>query len=138
MTAMAKADAFEMEERKEPELIKFADGEVVEGELIAIERILVGEERKPAVRYVLRDIDTNGLVAFIGVHQINQKLRPEDRGHFVSVRYEGEDKTVSRNGNAMKLFKVRVSKQKVSILAPGKASIDPLAETEITDDYIPF
>ncbi len=127
-----------MQERKEPVLVKFAKGEVVEGELIAIERIAVGEEKKPATRYVLRDLDTNELIAFIGVHQINQKLRPNDRGHFVSVRYEGEDKTVSRNGNAMKIFNVRVSTQKVNQLMPGKGSVDPLAATEITDDDIPF
>lgn len=131
-------EAFEMEERKEPELVKFGEGEVIEGELTFIDRILVGEERKPALRYTVRDLETGNSVAFLGVHQVNQKLRLEDRGHFVHVRYEGEDKSVSRNGNAMKIFHVRVSKQKVSEMVTGKGSVDPVAGTEITDYDIPF
>jgi|GEM_PF-2525299 len=129
---------FEMEERKEPELVKFAEGEVIEGELIRVDSILVGEEKNRVALYTVRDLDTGKLCCFRGLYQIDRKLRLQDRGHFIQVRYEGEDKTVIRNGNAMKMFHVRVSKQKVSEMTSGKGSVDPLAGTEITDDDIPF
>lgn len=96
-----------MEERQEPRLVSFSTGDVVEGVLVAIERKTVKE--KPGVQYTVVQSDSIP-VCFWGTHQLNMKLRPDDRGHFVSIRCEGEDTMVGREGNNMKVFKVLVSK----------------------------
>ena len=98
-----------MIERKEPEFIKFAEGEVVEGILKSIERIQVGTPAKDAIRYTVADVATGELSSFLGCYQIDTKLRRDDLGHYITVRYEGEDSSVRRNGNSMKRFKVFVS-----------------------------
>lgn len=107
----SKMGAFNMKERKEPKFVQFAPGEVVEGVLVRIDTMEVGVERKPTARFVVRDLDSGEMLAFLGTYDIATKLQRSDVGHVVSVRYEGEDKSVQRNGNAMKRFKVSVSDQ---------------------------
>lgn len=119
-----------MEERKEPKFLQFGDGEVIEGVLVSVARVNIKE--KPATRYTVRDLETGEFSAFLGTYQLDTKLQPGDVGKFIRVRCEGENKDVGRNGNSMKLFKVEVSKQRVSSVQPGRA--DP----GITDDDIPF
>jgi hypothetical protein len=116
-----------MEERKEPTFVKFTDGEFVTGVLVRIEQIEI--EKKQCVRYTVRDCDEE-LYSFIGTYQIDAKLKRSDIFHRVEIRCEGEDPTVTRNGNAMKKFKVLVSKDPVK----GAPRVNP----EITDEDIPF
>jgi hypothetical protein len=98
----------EMEERKEPTFVQFGVGEVVEGVFLGIEKIAI--DQKPAIRYTVMQPDGE-LVSFLGTAQLNQKLRKADLAHYVVVRYEGDNAQAGRNGNAMKLFKVQVSKE---------------------------
>ena len=113
-----------MREREEPRLINFSTGDVCEGLLVSVERKTVKE--KLGVQYVVQQND-GVLVCFWGTHQLNMKLRPSDRGHFVSIRCEGEDTMVKRGDNCMKVFKVLVSEK----LAEG-------GDLYITDSDIPF
>lgn len=107
-----------MEERKEPRFMKFEKpGDNVMGRLLVIEQVEVGETRKPATRFVVEEgvlragyFKADGeLVAFLGTYGIDSKLRPSDVQHYISIRYTGSDATVTRNGNAMKVFDVKVS-----------------------------
>jgi hypothetical protein len=118
-----------METREEPRFIQFVKGEVVEGVLLGIERMQVGG--KPAVRYTLMS-DSGEMGAFIGTYQLNTKLRIEDKGHRVSILFVGEDQTVKRGENYMKLFEVKVSKERVTGQTVASAGL------EITDADIPF
>jgi hypothetical protein len=113
-----------MVERKEPRFVQFAIGEVVNGILVSIDRITVKD--KAAVRYTVRE-DDGEYCAFIGTHQLNTKLRLTDKGFYVSIRCEGEDASVRRGENCMKVFKVLVSAEKATD-----------ASLYITDEDIPF
>lgn len=94
-----------MVERSEPYFVIFKAGDVVEGILTEIERIQV--KSKPALRYTL---DDNGQrYQFLGTYQINEKLQIGDIGKRVRIRYEGEDTSVERAGNRMRVFRVFVS-----------------------------
>ena len=130
---MAETQAFEMQERKEPQFTKFAEGQTVEGVLVKIYRIQVGDPEKPeapkrpATKYTVLE-GQGELVSFLGSYDLDTKLNTRDVGHFIQIRYEGEDKTVSRNGNAMKKFRVRVSNKPAQVVDG----------TLITDDDIPF
>lgn len=125
-----------MQERSEPKFVKFGVGEVVEGVLIKIEQVEIGELKKKATRYTVEDLESKELSSFLGAYQIDTKLRQSDRGHFISVRYEGEEKNVVRNGHALRRYTVRVSNQPVRpASAPGKQLEDG---TFITDDDVAF
>jgi len=118
-----------MMERDEPRRVQFSTGDVVEGVLMMADRVTVKE--KPCIRYTVRQDD--GLyVQFLGTHQLNLKLRPEDRGHYVSIRCEGEDVTVKKGDNCMKVFKVLISEK------PAVSGVTFTDGTEITDNDIPF
>jgi hypothetical protein len=118
-----------METREEARFIKFAQGEVVEGILLSVQPISI--QNKPATRYIVSD-ENGEMVSFLGTYQLNEKLRPADRGHKIIVRCEGEDVNVKRGDNCMKVFDVKVSRELVTKIAPS--SINP----EITDGDIPF
>jgi hypothetical protein len=136
-------ESFDMKERKEPKFITFNDGDIVEGVLQAIQAIEMKDKQsgqlRKVTRFVLLEGDTvdgrfvpsGESVCFLGTYQLNTALLMSDRGHFVSVRCEGNDSTVTKSGNAMKRFRVWVSAQTVI----GKKATDSL---EITDDDIPF
>ncbi len=124
----------EMETRGEPRFVQFNAGDVVEGVLMGIERMTVkdratGRDRS-AIRYTVAEGD-GGTCAFLGTYQLNTKLRPSDRGHRVVIRCEGEDVTVKRGENQMKVFDVQVSKAPVS----QSTAVDNLG---ITDADVPF
>lgn len=127
--AAPAADAFEFEDRPEPSKIEFGDGEVFTGILTNIERVMIGEPRKPAVRYSFEELETSKACFMNGTYQIDSKIRRHDVGHVIQIRYEGTDPNVSRNGNPMKKFTVRVSKN----TAPGWANDG----SQITDADIP-
>lgn len=128
------------EERPDPKKFEFGEGANLTGVLIDIVRMSVKDPKtgaqKPAVRYTVKELeDVASLtyakepVFFFGTYQIDSKLRPGDVGHFVNITCKGEDKMVGRNGNAMKLFDVNVSKE----TAPGFAHDG----TPITEDDLP-
>jgi len=120
-------------ERKEPIKFEFGEGAVLTGVLTNVERVKVRDSRtdlpKDAVRYAVDEIESGEAVFFFGTHQLNGKLRPSDIGHYVRIVCEGEDRSVSRNGNAMKIFKVYIAGR-----APGWATDG----TQITNEDIGF
>lgn len=128
---MSNVGEVKMVEREEPRFVQFNTGDVVDGVLTQIERVTVRD--KPVVRYTVRK-DDGFFVQFLGTHQINTKLRWEDRGHRISVACVGEDTMVKRGDNCMKVFKVLVS-EKAVVNVPRAVASDG---TEITDDDIPF
>jgi hypothetical protein len=123
----------EMETREEPKFIRFTTGDVCEGVLVLIEKAIVN--KRPAVRYTVR-LDDGSEVSFIGTNQINRRLRSGDEGHKVEIVCTGEDPSVKRGDNCMKLFKVRVSKSRTTgVSLPVRTEGDV---PEITDDDISF
>jgi hypothetical protein len=103
-----------MEERKEPVFVEFADGECVEGVFVGIEKIEVGDDKKPTPRFTLFRLEDEQFISFLGTYQLCAKLRKRDLGHFVSVRYEGENVSIGKQkGNAMKMFKILISRDAV-------------------------
>jgi hypothetical protein len=112
-----------METRAEPVLVQFSAGDVVEGRLESVDRVLI--KGKPGVKYTVRngELDitsggprfTGGFSSFFGTYQLNTKLRVEDRGHWVMIACVGEDQRVKRGGNCMKLFEVKTSSRRVSL-----------------------
>lgn len=122
---MSMNGSFNMVERKEPKFVQFGAGESVAGVLVAIEKAMVGG--KPAARYVVQDIESGELSAFLGTAQINTKLRRTDLGHMIDIRCEGTDRNVVKNGNPMKVFRVLVSDKPCT----------EAASVYITDDDIP-
>lgn len=121
----------ECEEVLAPELVRFEAGDVVEGILLARERVSI--QGKPVIQYMLEK--SNGIVVkFFGTTDLLQKLKPAHVGYFFSIACRGEDKMVKRGENCMKVFEVFVSKK------PMRAdAIAALADSaEITDADIPF
>jgi hypothetical protein len=119
-----------MEERQEPKFVDFkAEGEIVTGILTAIERCEI--KGKPGIRFVVFNEEENQPYCFLATHQLNQKLRPNDRGKYIEVTYIGTDSNVVRNGNAMRMFRVCVEKPQYL----GEANAHGVT---ITDEDIPF
>jgi hypothetical protein len=116
-----------MEMREEPHFVQFVTGEMIEGTLLARDRVQV--KGQAGVRYTVK-LDNGTLVAFLGTYQLNTKLRLDDLMHRVEIRSIGEDVMVKRGDNCMKVFEVKVSKDRV--VAPSGDS------PEITGDDLPF
>lgn len=120
----------ECEEVLAPQLVRFEAGDVVEGILLARERVTI--QGKPVIQYMLEK--TNGVVVkFFGTADLLQKLKPAHVGYFLSIACRGEDKTVKRGENCMKVFDVFASKKPMR--ADAIAASDG---AEITDADIPF
>jgi hypothetical protein len=131
-------DGMMMEERREPAFVKFEKvGQVVSGVLLSVTTAMVGDPSKPdavkrpAVRYTV-DAGEGERVCFLGTFGVTQKLGKSDCGKFVIVKYQGEDRGVTKNGNALRLFDVAVSQKPVVEGASLAAAVG------ITDDDIPF
>jgi len=97
------------EDRPQPKFVQLKEGDSVEGILVAVQRVKL-DGIKPAIRYIVQDAD-GALVCFLGTSQINQVLSERDIRKAIRVRCVGTDPNVVRNGNAMKLMDVGVSKQ---------------------------
>ena len=117
-----------METREEPRFVQFGAGEIVAGTLIGIQPIIVRDKR--AIRYTVQE-DDGSFVAFIGTYQLNTKLRTDDRLKRIEIRCIGEDTMVKRGENCMKVFEVKVSKDRVKTNAENP-------DLGITDDDIPW
>jgi hypothetical protein len=114
----------EMREVIEPRFVKFEEGEVIEGVLLAMQRVVVGG--KPTLKYIVDE--GSQLCAFLMTYQLSQKIHSSDVGRRIHVTYLGVDPKVSRNGKNMRLFKVLKSTERVT---------DP-DNLGITDEDIPF
>lgn len=101
----------EMQEVQAPEQFQFTkQGQVLSGVLISIEPVTV--KGKPAVEYMLRD-EKGERLTFLGTNDLDKKLQPGHIGHWLDIRYERDDASFQKPGqNAMRLFKVLVSKEK--------------------------
>lgn len=123
----------EMETRELPKKMKFQEGDFVEGILIGILPLTVNG--KECTLYTVMQND-DSLIEFLGTWQLDKKLRITDRGHRISIKCTGEDSTVQKGENKMKLFEVKVSKDAVkgAPIIPMKRDGDP----GITDADIPF
>ncbi len=122
--------------REEPRFVQFKTGTLIEGVLMKMEKIGVRDKATNQVSYTVRytvTLDDATDVCFLGTHQINSKLRPDDLRHRVSVKCAGEDTMVKRGDQCMKVFEILVSAQPVSRVAPIDES-----EPVITDADIPF
>jgi hypothetical protein len=108
-----------------PEMVKFEKpGEVIVGKLIAVTAVQVNN--KNVTEYMLA-LGTKRL-KLLGTYDLLQKLSRAHVGCGVRIKYRGENKDVSRNGNAMKVFDVQIKGTPA-----GFADGSP-----ITDEDIPF
>ena len=100
----------EMQEVKAPELIQFTKpGQTVEGKLCRIEPVMV--KGKETLEYLFENEDGFRCTC-LGTADLNKKMNPNHIGHWLQIRYECDDDSFQKTGqNAMKVFKVSVSKE---------------------------
>jgi hypothetical protein len=100
-----------MQEVKAPEQFQFTkQGQNAEGILLQIEPVAV--KGKQANEYMFQ-ADGGGRFTLLGTNDLDKKLHAGMIGHFVQIRYETDDASFTKPGqNAMKIFKVQVSKEK--------------------------
>lgn len=121
-----KRDMYEVEG---PQMFQFdKEGAGIEGVLLSIQNVTV--KGKTTRQYTLRD-DEGKVWTFLATYDIAQKLTEQHIGHFVFVRYEGEDNNVQTQGNKLRRFKVFVSRAR-EVTAPRGNDL------HITDEDIPF
>ena len=106
----------EMQEVKAPEQFKFSEQHrTLEGVYLGFQTVSVEDketrERKGASQHMIQDGDGRRFT-FLGLYDLEQKLRLDFVGHWVTIIYEGEDRSIQTQGNAMKRFKVGVGKEK--------------------------
>ena len=101
----------EMQEVKAPQQFTFTkQGQTAEGILMQIEPVPV--KGKQANEYLFQT-DGGGRFTLLGTNDLDKKLHARMIGHFVQIRYETDDDSFTKPGqNAMKVFKVQVSKEK--------------------------
>jgi hypothetical protein len=110
----------EMQTRREPKFYSFGadgvrEGEVLEGVFLRIDSI--EKEGKKVARFLFaegeihdgRFVPSGERFALLATYDLAQKLLMGDTGHFVRIRYTGEDHSVRTAGNALKRFDVQVS-----------------------------
>lgn len=114
------------------EQVKFDAGVTLAGKLVKLDRVQVGEDAKKAVQYTVFDLESRTLKTFLGTHQINSVVMPGDVGKLIEIVCTGEDKTVVRNGRAMKTFDVYVWEKN------GENAVEREDGTVITDADVPF
>jgi hypothetical protein len=139
----------EFEVREAPELVRFKTGDCLHGVLIGRQTAMI--QGKPALKYTLRRLTgeastkkptlTDSYVQFWGTADLISKLRVGDVGKRLFLHCDGEDVTVKRGDQAMKLFTVILwrkqfaeGEQIIAHLPSNDNGADPI----ITDDDIPF
>lgn len=112
----------DMTTRREPKFMQFGgsdgvrEGDAVEGVFLRIDAIEKDGKKLPRFLFAEGEIHdgkfepTGERFAFLATHDLAQKLLMGDVGHFVRIRYEGEDHSVRRGENSLKRFQVQVSK----------------------------
>jgi len=100
-----------MVERKAPELFQFSkQGQSITGVLLSVEPTEV--KGKQAIEYLFAG-ENRERFTMLGTADLNKKIRPEDIGHLVEIRYERDDTSFQKPGqSAMKVFKVSVSEER--------------------------
>ena len=119
-----------------PELVEFEKpGATVFGRLISVTEVEVRGKKVP--QYVLTVEQKR--FKFLGTYDLVQKLNASHRGMLVRVKFLGTDPSISRNGNAMKVFDVMVKPDQATAVQPQAAQVKRLEDgTYITDEDIPF
>lgn len=128
----------EMKEQREPKFISFGkdgvrEGATLEGVFLRIDSITNKDGKKmPRLVFAEGEVhdghfeSTGDQFAFLATYDLAQKLRTDHVGHFVRIRYEGEDASVGREGNSMKRFRVETSTREF------------ISERGISDADLPF
>jgi hypothetical protein len=101
----------EMQEVKAPAQFTFTKvGQISEGVLFRIEPVAV--KGKQANEYMFM-ADSGARFTLLGTNDLDKKLHAGLIGCYVTIRYENDDNSFTKPGqNAMKIFKVEVSKEK--------------------------
>ena len=102
-------------------------GETIFGKLLSVAPIDLKGKR--VVQYILAP-DATHRIKMLATYDLSQKLTAAHRGMQVRIKYLGEDETVKRGDNAMKVFDVQVRKDPDAV--PGRDT------GPITDEDIPF
>lgn len=111
-----------------PELQEWkTPGETIAGKLISAGPIDLKGKR--VIQYILAP-DPSHRVKMLGTYDLMQKLTSAHIGMQVRIKYLGEDDSVQRNGNSMKVFDVHVRRDPD---APAGRDSGP-----ISDEDIPF
>jgi hypothetical protein len=138
---MQMGDKVTWVEREEPRRVKFTTGTVVEGLLTGMKETQVKGSADSTFRYTV-DLESGEQVDFLGTNQILKKIRLTDLGRMIHIECIGEDVTVQRGGNNMKVYKIFVSKEKFLTIPSSMGSLDSLPintrNPEITDDDVGF
>lgn len=109
-----------------PELIAWErPGQEIAGVLVGMAHVEVN--RKQVLQYTLA-LDEKRF-KLLATYDLTQKLGKQHLGHAVRIKYLGDDQTISRNGNAMKVFDVLIKQEKEA---------GAIAGGPITDEDIPF
>ena len=105
----------DMQEVKAPEMFQFSDDNPwLGGVLLGVSRVEV--RGKEATQYMVDDRGEGGRdprrYTFLGTYDLDRKLGPEHIGHWLDIRYEGEDHAVQTQGSPLRKFRVQISKEK--------------------------
>ena len=111
-----------------PELWKWAKpGDVLTGMLLSIMRVEMSGKLVPQMLF---QVTSDRQVKCLAPYDLAQKIKQEHRGCQMRITYLGEDETVKRGDNAMKVFDVQYKRPEG---APPSRDAGP-----ITDEDIPF
>jgi hypothetical protein len=100
----------DMQEVEAPEMFKFSDQHPqLSGILIDISLVTVSS--KETTQYMFEAEDGHR-VTFLATYDLQRKIRPAHVGHFMWIRYEGEDRSVETQGSPLRKFRVQVSREK--------------------------
>jgi hypothetical protein len=101
----------QMQEVKAPELFQFTKpGQILEGVLVSIEPVTV--KGKQALEYMFEQPENKTRMSCLGTADLNKKIQPGFLGHWVTIRYENDQKLENQQASHsdMKIFKVLVGK----------------------------
>lgn len=102
-------------------------GETIAGKLMSIEPVEIRGKRVP--QYTLAT-DSSHRIRLLGTYDLVQKLNRTHIGMLVRIKYLGEDESVKKGDNAMRIFDVHVKKD--------SSAATHNDGTPITDEDIPF
>lgn len=120
--------------RKAAELFNFeTPGTFLFGRLLRIDRVTING--KPGVaQYTI--VNRDGVFKFLGTYDLDSKIRNSDQSRTMQITYVGDDRSVQKNGNCMKLFEIWIDERDGKSAPSGAQKGDP--DFEITDEDISF
>jgi len=114
------------ESLRAPELFNFDQpGKTLVGKLIGIASVELSG--KPVTQYLIRVKDQTFKV--LATFDLAQKITRAHLGYLLRIKYRGEDSTIKKKGNSMKIFDVQVKPDPDKNFADG---------SPIADEDIPF